>query len=66
MNTNIGDIDRLVRFLAGGALLLLFFFGPHSYWALLGLIPLLTALVGFCPAYKLLGMSTNPLEKRAR
>jgi hypothetical protein len=66
MKTNMGDIDRIVRMIAGAALLLLFFFGPKTYWGLLGLIPLSTALIGYCPLYKVFGVSTYPYdEKRA-
>jgi hypothetical protein len=68
MKTNIGDIDRLVRVVAGCALLFLFFFGPKSYWALLGVIPIITGFVGYCPLYRVLGLSTCPFdasEKRA-
>ena len=65
MKTNIGDIDRIARVVVGGALLMLFFFGPRSALGLLGLIPIATAAVGYCPLYKMLGISTNPLEKDA-
>ncbi|MGZ9116281.1 MAG: YgaP family membrane protein [Methylocystis sp.] len=43
---------------AGLLLLSLVFIGPQSLWGLVGLIPLTTAFVNFCPAYKLLGMDT--------
>jgi hypothetical protein len=58
MVANIGRTDRIVRIVAGLLLLSLVFIGPQSLWGLVGLIPLTTAFVNFCPAYKLLGMDT--------
>ena len=60
--TNEGSIDRAVRIIAGIAILSLYFIGPKSPWALLGLIPLLTGFIGSCPVYTLLGVSTCPLK----
>jgi hypothetical protein len=53
MNVNVGGIDRALRIVAGLAILSLFFFldGGNRWWALVGLIPLGTGLIGFCPAY---------------
>ena len=58
MSVNIGTIDRLLRIFAGLAMLSLVFVGPKSLWGLLGLIPLGTAVFGFCPAYALFGIRT--------
>lgn len=58
MTVNVGTIDRLVRIILGVALLALVFFGPQSLWGLIGLVPLATALLGYCPAYTLLGIKT--------
>jgi len=57
MKRNIGPIDRTVRFLAGGVLI---GFGLYeqSGWALMGILPILAAIVGFCPPYALLGINT--------
>jgi len=55
---NEGNIDRLLRVLVGLALLALVFTGPHTPLGWIGLVPLLTGIVGFCPAYRLLGIST--------
>lgn len=57
---NEGTADRVLRVLLGLVLLSLVFFGPHTYWGLLGAIPLLTGLLGSCPLYTLLGISTCP------
>jgi hypothetical protein len=56
--TNEGTIDRAVRIVAGLAILSLAFVGPQSPLGYLGLVPLATGVFGFCPAYKLLGLST--------
>jgi hypothetical protein len=55
---NEGTIDRAVRVILGVALLSLMFVGPQTLWGAVGLIPLITGLVGFCPLYRLVGLST--------
>jgi len=59
MNANIGTVDKVVRVLAGLALLGLVFAGPKTMWGLVGIVPLLTGLMGWCPAYTLLGIATR-------
>ncbi|MEA3245107.1 MAG: DUF2892 domain-containing protein [Gemmatimonadota bacterium] len=61
---NAGTADRVVRVLAGLAIVSLAFVGPRTPWAWLGLIPLATGLVGSCPLYTLLGISTCPTRAR--
>ena len=56
--SNENSFDRLVRVFIGLALHALFFVGPHSMWGIVGVVPLLTGLIGSCPAYTLLGIST--------
>ena len=58
MKRNIGNIERIVRIAAGLAILSLAFVGPQSPWAYLGVVPLLTGFVGWCPPYALFGIST--------
>jgi len=58
MQANESSIDRLLRLVIGIALLSLAFIGPKTPWGFLGLIPLVTAAVGFCPLYRLVGIST--------
>ncbi len=58
MTSNIGSLDRILRVLVGLGLLSLIFVGPKTLWGLVGLVPLGTALIGFCPAYRLLGLNT--------
>jgi hypothetical protein len=55
---NEHTVDRVVRIILGLGVLSLFLVGPQSAWALLGLLPLVTGLVGSCPVYTLLGVST--------
>jgi len=59
---NEGGIDRVLRVIVGVAVLSLVFVGPQSMWGLVGLVPLLTGLFGFCPLYKILGLNTCPLK----
>ena len=58
MPRNEGMIDRIVRVIIGLGLISLVFVGPQTSWGYLGLIPLLTGLVGFCPVYTILGIRT--------
>jgi hypothetical protein len=60
MEKNIGGFDRPLRIVAGVIALALFFIidGPTRWWALLGVVPLFTGLVGWCPAYTLFGIRT--------
>ena len=60
MTANVGTIDRIVRIALGLGLLALVFVGPKTAWGWIGLVPLLTAFAGFCPAYRLLGLCTKP------
>ena len=55
---NEGTIDRAARVILGIALLSLMFVGPKTLWGAIGLIPLVTGLVGFCPLYRMAGLST--------
>jgi hypothetical protein len=63
MTTNIGKIERIARIVVGLGILSLAFVGPRSPWAYLGILPLLTGLVGWCPPYALLGISTVKASK---
>jgi hypothetical protein len=62
--TNEGGVDRAARIVIGLVLLSLVFVGPRSMWGLLGAGPLFTGLVGICPMYSLLGISTRPKAAR--
>jgi hypothetical protein len=58
MSTNVGDLDRMLRIAAGVIILLLGAFGPIGWWGLIGLGPIATALLRWCPGYTLLGVNT--------
>lgn len=61
MEKNVGQVDRVIRFILGIALLamLLFVDGGIRWVGLLGIVMLFTAAVGYCPLYKPLGINTN-------
>ncbi len=61
---NVGTIDRVARIVLGLVLIALVFVGPQTPWGWIGVIPLGTALVGRCPAYRLLGLRTCPAPQR--
>lgn len=58
MKTNIGTLDRALRIGAGLALLLLYAMGWIGAWGLVGVVPLATGLLRFCPLYRVLGIRT--------
>jgi hypothetical protein len=60
---NEGTIDRVLRIIAGAALVSLVFVGPETPWGWIGVVPLVTGLVGNCPVYSLLGISTCPVKR---
>jgi hypothetical protein len=59
MKKNVGGAERIVRIIAGLAILSLAFVGPQSAWAYLGIVPLATGVIGWCPPYALFGFSTT-------
>ena len=62
MSVNVGMVDRILRIIVGLALIgvALGLYGPaySSPWGWIGVVPLLTAFVGYCPAYTILGVRT--------
>ena len=58
MKLNEGTVDRILRVVVGIAILSLAFVGPQTPWAYLGVVPLLTGIIGFCPLYAILGVNT--------
>ncbi len=65
MTPNEGGIDRLLRIALGITLLALAFGHPRTAWGWIGLVPLVTGLVGVCPIYRLSGINTCQLAKPA-
>lgn len=63
MKLNVGGIDRILRITAGVVLVGLAATGKVGAWGWIGVVPLLTGAVGFCPLYPLLGMNTCPMKK---
>ena len=63
MKINVGTIDRSLRIVAGLALIALTATGTIGVWGWIGVVPLLTGIFKFCPAYAIFGMSTCPMNK---
>jgi hypothetical protein len=62
MTCNVGSIDRIIRILAGLALIAWALMGG-PVWAWIGVVPLATGVFKFCPAYSLIGMNTCGTKK---
>jgi hypothetical protein len=60
MTKNIHPVERVVRVVVGLALVSMAFVGPSNLWFLIGVVPIATGLMGWCPPYALLGISTCP------
>jgi hypothetical protein len=60
---NEGTIDRALRVVFGLVVLSLVFVGPQTAWGWVGLVPLVTGLVGFCPLYAVLGINTCSIRQ---
>lgn len=63
---NEGAFDRALRVIAGLLLLSLWAFGPKTLLGLVGLVPLVTGLVGVCPLYRLVGVNTCPAQRAGK
>ncbi|MCK6405389.1 MAG: DUF2892 domain-containing protein [Rhodocyclaceae bacterium] len=63
MNANVGGIDKIARIAVGAVLVGLAATGTVGVWGWIGVVPLATGLMGWCPAYSLFGMNTCPLKK---
>ncbi len=63
MMQNVGGVDRALRAVIGLVLIALVFVGPQTPWGWIGLIPLLTAVIGFCPAYLPFGIKTCSVRR---
>lgn len=64
MEKNVGNIDKVLRIVAGAALIGLTLSGIIGIWGWIGVVPLATGLMGWCPAYTLLGIKTCPMSNR--
>ncbi|MCB1914706.1 MAG: DUF2892 domain-containing protein [Rhodocyclaceae bacterium] len=63
MKANVGGIDKILRIVAGIALIVWAAALGGPVWAWIGVVPLATGLFNFCPVYTLLGISTCPVKK---
>jgi hypothetical protein len=67
LSKNVGGLDRILRLVVGAAFVAFALAGPetgYSWIGWLGIVPLLTALLGTCPVYSLIGLSTCPAAAR--
>lgn len=62
MTANMGDTDRYIRIAVGAGLIIWWLLGG-PVWAVIGAVPLATALFRYCPAYSILGMNTGGAKK---
>jgi hypothetical protein len=63
MKSNVGGIDRVLRIVLGLVLIGLAATGTVGVWGWIGVVPLATAALGFCPLYTVLGFSTCPIKR---
>lgn len=63
MKSNVGGIDKTLRIIAGLILIVLAATGMVGAWGWIGVVPLATGLLNFCPVYTLMGMNTCPMKK---
>ena len=63
MKKNVGGIDKIIRYILGIIILILGLIF-HTWWGLIGLIPIFTAVIGWCPFYVPLKISTTKEEKK--
>ena len=64
MKSNVGGIDRILRIVIGLVLIALTLTGTIGVWGWIGVVPLLTAGLGTCPLYSVLGFSTCPVKSK--
>ena len=64
MKANVGGIDKILRIVAGVVLIALAATGTVGVWGWIGVVPLLTAGLGICPLYSVLGFSTCPIKAK--
>ncbi len=63
MAANVGGIDKILRIVVGAGLIGATAAGLLPVWGYIGIVPLATGLMGWCPAYTLLGIKTCPMKK---
>jgi len=63
MKTNEGTVDRALRVIAGLVLIALAATGTVGVWGWIGVVPLATGALGWCPLYTVLGINTCPMKR---
>jgi len=63
MKSNVGGIDKILRIVVGAGLIGATVAGLLPVWGYIGIVPLATGLMGWCPLYPMLGLSTCPMKK---
>lgn len=63
MKSNVGGIDKILRIVAGVGLIGATVAGMLPAWGYIGIVPLATGLMGWCPLYPLIGLNTCPMKK---
>jgi hypothetical protein len=58
LKANVGNTDRIIRFVLGAVIIVVGFYFK-SWWGVIGLVPIITGLLNYCPAYNLIGISTK-------
>lgn len=58
MKANVGNSDRIIRFILGAVIIALGFYFK-SWWGVVAIVPILTGLLNFCPIYNIIGVSTK-------
>jgi len=58
LKANVGNTDRIIRFVLGAVIIVVGFYFK-SWWGVVGVVPIVTGLLNYCPAYNLIGVSTK-------
>ena len=66
MEKNVGGLDKLVRVIVGIALIAMVFVGPKTAWGWIGVVPLATAALSWCPLYTVIGLKTCAVNPRPK
>lgn len=66
MDKNVGTVDKVLRVVVGLALVAMVFVGPKTPWGWIGIVPLATAAMSWCPLYTVLGIRTCPAAPKPK
>lgn len=65
MKKNVHSVERVIRIVVGLGLVSLAFWGPQNPWFLVGIVPVLTGALGWCPPYAIFGINTCNIGKKS-